>query len=181
MAEIVTRRLALQDWRDLRAIRLQALRAEPGVFSGSIAAAEVQPQSWWEDLTRGAPHQAFGAFDGQAMIGLITVFTWKEDPTGGTAFIGMLYVDAGFRGRGVSHRLFDAAMDWVRAQPRFGRAMVGHRASNIASMRAILRQRFVEMRRQSVRWPDGTDDDEVDYVLVLSGTTATTIVPRIEA
>jgi RimJ/RimL family protein N-acetyltransferase len=164
MAEISVRLLTPSDWSALRRIRLQALRTEPGVFSGSLAAAAAQPQSWWEDLTRGTPHQAFGAFTGPAIIGQVTVFTWNEDPTGGTAFIGMLFVEPAYRGQGLSHRLLDTAMDWVRTQTRFHRAVIGHRGSNIGSMRAILRQGFVEARRERKIWPDGTLDDEVDYV-----------------
>jgi RimJ/RimL family protein N-acetyltransferase len=172
MAEIVTRRLQQADWAALRAIRLLALRTEPGVFSGNLEAAEAQPQSWWEDLTRGTPHQAFGAFADDTIIGQITVFTWNDDPTGTTAFIGMLFVDPAYRGHGLSHRLLATATDWIRAQPRFRRAVIGHRGSNIASMRAILRQGFVEAGRQHQIWPDGTHDDEVDYVLDLKAPVA---------
>ncbi len=167
MVEIVARRLVPADWSTLRALRLLALRTEPGVFSGSAAAAEAQPPAWWEALTTGTPHQAFGAFAGSDMVGLITAFTWADDPTGGTAFIGMLFVTQGFRGQGIAHRLFEVAMAWLRTQRRFTRAMVGHRASNIASMRAILRQGFVEVRRRRRLWPDGVEDEEVEYVLDL--------------
>ncbi len=175
MVEIVTRCLQPSDWSALRAIRLHALRTEPGVFSGSLEAAEAQPQAWWEDLTRGTPHQAFGAFAGAGIIGQITAFTWQDDPTGSTAFIGMLFVDPAYRGHGLSHRLLATAMAWIRTQPRFSRVVIGHRGSNTASMRAILRQGFVEARRQTHLWPDGTYDDEVDYVIDLPNPTAPSV------
>lgn len=165
MTDITIRRLSPEDWPCLRAIRLLALRTEPGVFSGSLEAAEAQPASWWQALTTGTPHQAFGAFAGADMVGLVTAFTWNDDPTGGTAFLGMLFVAASHRGQGLASRLMAAAMAWVRAQPRFHRAIVGHRDGNVASMRAIQRQGFVVIRRSSKIWPDGGVADEVDYAL----------------
>lgn len=167
MSGPVVRALTSADWQALRALRLLALRTEPGVFSADYTAVEAEPPEFWQARATGEDHQVFAAFAGPAMVGLIGVFTWNEDPTGVTGFIGMLFVKASHRGQGISTALFSAALDWLRARPKFRRAVVGHRASNRASQRAILRQGFRQVRRQSHTWPDGAVEDEIGYVLGL--------------
>jgi RimJ/RimL family protein N-acetyltransferase len=164
--------LTASDWAALRDLRLFALRTEPAVFSASHAQAAEQPPDWWQSCAQGEDHQVFGAYAGAAMIGLIGAFTSPDDPSGGTAWMGMLFVHPAWRGQGVSALLFTAALDWVRARKRFHSVVVGHRASNIASQRAILLHGFREVRRETHLWPDGVTEDELGYALLLSPQTA---------
>nr|WP_294549505.1 GNAT family N-acetyltransferase [uncultured Rhodopila sp.] len=155
------------DWQQFRDLRLLALRNEPGLFSATLAVEAGKDQAWWQARVQSERHQVFGVFSGHELAGMIGVFTDWYDPSDATAVIGMLFVAPVHRGKGLSRRLFDAALEWVRARPHFLRATVGHRASNEASMRAILRQHFVERGRTSHLWPDGTTEDEVTYLLEL--------------
>ena len=168
MSEIGVRALQAADWEVFRTIRLEALRTEPGVFSAKHDVEAAQDQAWWEVRMRSSRHQVFGAFASGEPVGTIGAFTWNEDPSGATAILAMLFVRQGSRGQGVTGPLFSAALDWARGQPGFRQVVVAHRASNIASMRSILRHGFAEVRREPHVWPDGSTEDEVGYVLALS-------------
>ena len=162
---MVLRCLTEPDWQQLRDLRLLALRTEPGVFSATHAVEAGKDQAWWQARVHSDRHQVFGAFFGQELVGTIGIFTDWGDSSDTTAMIGMLFVATAHRGTGLSRRLFDAALGWVRSRQHFLRVAVGHRASNQPSMQAILRQGFVEQSRTSHLWPDGTTEDEVTYLL----------------
>jgi RimJ/RimL family protein N-acetyltransferase len=167
VSDPVFRALTAADWPAFRDIRLRALRTEPGVFSANHDGEAARQPAWWIARVHGDGHQVFGAFEGAALAGTLGIFTWDEDPDGATAIIGMLFVDSAHRGTGLAAGLFTSALAWARERPGLRRVVVGHRASNVASMRAILRQGFRAARRQPHHWPDGTSEDEVGYVLRL--------------
>lgn len=167
MPDHVFRALTEFDWQAFAEVRLCALRTEPGVFSANHDVEQAKDEAWWRARIVGDGHQVFAAFAGERLIGTIGVFTFSGDPTGETAIIGMLYVDPGHRGKDVAKGLLAVVLAWVRARPRFRRVTVGHRASNIGSMRAIRHHGFVQFHRGSHEWPDGTVEDEVDYILVV--------------
>jgi RimJ/RimL family protein N-acetyltransferase len=71
------------------------------------------------------------------------------------------------RGRHLSRILYQARLDWIRAQEQFKRAVVSHRVSNEVSGRAMQHFGFRETHRARKAWPDGGDEDEVFYELNL--------------
>ena len=123
-----------------------------------------RPEQWQETI-RGQSHQAFGLFDGHRLIGMVASFTWRNDPTGQTAVLAMSFILPENRGRGLSRLLYEARLDWIRAQPQFTRVVVSHRASNEASRRANQRHGFRLTGREPHTWPDGTTEDEIWYEL----------------
>lgn len=161
---LVLRELTDGDWRALREIRLHALRTEPGLFFRSYADEAGNDDAAWIALATGDDsHAVFGAFDGERLVGISGVRADSHD----TAGLGMSYVLPEFRRRGLGARLFAARLAWVRARPRFVRAAVGHRRSNEASRRNILRAGFVWTHDEPHEWPDGSREDDVCYELLL--------------
>ena len=76
------------------------------------------------------------------------------------------------------HRLLDAlgrvadqafTLDVVGhlASPRYGRVVVAMRASNEASRRACEHHGFTPVRTATRTWPDGANEDEIIYELML--------------
>ena len=64
----------------------------------------------------------------------------------------------------LSHRLHEATMGWILAQPQFRRVVISHRESNTASRGGILAAGFVETARTGPwDWPDGTQEDDIAY------------------
>ncbi len=161
MSSIVIRALDPAEWEDFKEFRLQALQAAPGVFGSSYQAEVGQTPEEWQATVRGPGNQAFGLFDGDKLIGITAVFTWREDASGKTALLAMSFIEPEHRGAGLSKLLYKARLDWILAQPQFERVVVYHRESNEPSRRANQRHGFRPVSRSSRVWADGTVEDEV--------------------
>jgi RimJ/RimL family protein N-acetyltransferase len=163
--EIRIRALEPKDWEAFRELRLHALRTEPGNFFAAYRdEAGKQPEEW-QRTTRGGDHQVFGLYDRERLIGITAAFTSRDDPSGKTAILAMSFILPEYRGKGLSNLLYEARLDWIRAQPQFTRVVVFHRQSNDASRKAIHRHGFVFVTRTARTWPDGQTEDEFSYEL----------------
>ena len=166
--EVIVRELERDDWPRLRDLRLHALATEIGrFFRHPDDEVGLGDDVWMALATPDDAHCLFGCFDGESLIGISAVRQTDDDPAGRTAMFGMTYVLPAYRRLGLAKRLFDARLAWVRANPRFERAVVGHRRSNEASRRNIERAGFVRTGAIPHRWPDGIDEDDVVYELPL--------------
>jgi RimJ/RimL family protein N-acetyltransferase len=161
------RALGIADWPDLRRIRLEALLSDPGAFHSSHAAELGRTDEDWRRLIAAPGQRVFGLFAGGALVGIGAVFSHRDDPSGRTALFGMSYIRRGYRGCGLARLLHEARLDWVRSQPQFRVVRVSHRASNLASGRAIVRSGFAFLKRVERVWPDGISEDELLYELML--------------
>jgi RimJ/RimL family protein N-acetyltransferase len=167
MQKILIRAMDSEEWESVRQMRLTALKSSPGSYWLSHdEVASLTPEFWRAEI-KGDDHQIFGLFDGKKLIGITAAFTWRGDQTGTTALLAMSYIDPGYRGRGLSRRLYEARLDWIIAQPQFRKVIVGHRASNEASRRANQRFGFVVTNQTAHTWPDGVVEDEINYELAL--------------
>ena len=156
------------EWEAFRDFRLKALQSQPGAFSSSYESERQLPDERWQDyMRRDSAQQVFGLFDGVRLIGITAAFRYRGDPTGETAILAMSYIEPEYRGRGLSRLLYEARLDWVRAQPHFKRVVVGHRESNERSKRANQHFGFRYTDRESRTWPDGLTEDELNYELLI--------------
>ena len=159
-------KLASQDnWEAVRAIRLEALQSEPGVFGSSYTRESAYDEARWRAWCAGPGKVVFLLHDGEALIGLTGVVAHRDDPT--TALCIASYLKPAYRGRKLSRLFYQARIDWARAQG-FARLVVGHRASNLPSMHANQAFGFQETHREPHTWPDGTEELEIYYELLLS-------------
>ncbi len=163
--EIVSRLTNVADSDQVRDLRLKMLKENPGVFSSSYAREAAYEDQRWRDLaTPDKDHAVIGMFSGTQLAGMMAVFRWRDDPAGETAFLGMLYIDPGFQGRGLSERLFNDSIEWAAANGTFKKIVISHRASNEASRRANQKAGFIYTHTQKdVSWPDGSREDEMWY------------------
>ena len=152
------------EWKVFRDFRLAALVESPGLFFSPHAREAAFPDEKWQAMLNDPTCQVFGLFDGETLIGLTGAFTDRDDPSGATALVAMGYVAPSHRGQGLSHRLHEATMGWILAQPQFRRVVISHRESNTASRGGILAAGFVETARTGPwDWPDGTQEDDIAY------------------
>ncbi len=162
------RELQSDDWLALRELRLHALRSELGLFYKHPDEEAALPEDHWRALAAGGEGaQVFGLFDGERLVGITRTFTDSDDPTGRTVGFGMSYLSPEYRGRGFASLFYKTRFAWVRARPHFRRVIIAHRGSNVASRRTIEKFGFRCIERIPHRWPDGTDDDDVCYELLL--------------
>jgi RimJ/RimL family protein N-acetyltransferase len=162
------RPLEVDDWAELRRVRLEALQSEPGAFHSNYAAEAGRTDEDWQRLIVTPAQRLFGLFVEGALVGITAVLTDRDDPSGRTALFGMSYIQPEHRGRGHAALLHRARLKWARSQPQFRVIRVSHRASNVPSGRAIVHSGFTYVGREVRVWPDGVSEDELLYELALA-------------
>lgn len=116
---IAVRRITSEDWREVKALRLQALAdaAAPMAFLDTVEHAAAQPDRLWQERAANAAGDAAAAqfvaiADDGTWTGTVTVLPHREQHDAGLV-VGVYVADA-HRGAGVIDALFDAAAIWSR-------------------------------------------------------------------
>jgi GNAT superfamily N-acetyltransferase len=109
VAEI--RRVRAEEWRELRELRLEALRDSPDAFWTLYEEAVERSDADWREWTTFACHVAVE--DGR-IVGMVAGFPDDEDAR--TADLIAMFVTPTARGRGIGAALVDAQLAWARAE-----------------------------------------------------------------
>lgn len=157
------------EWEAIRAIRLRALKSDPGVFLPSYEDGLAMPDSYWIDLAAQKSSRVFGLYDGETLIGLTSVFTDRDDPSGKTAKLAMSYIDRAYRGRKLSRLYYQARIAWAR-ENGFSRVVVGHREGNEASRAANQAFGFKYFESEEITFGGGVRAVDHRYELFLKDT-----------
>ena len=103
------RRVRSDEWRELRELRLEALRDAPDAFVTRYEQALEYPEEEWRSRTS---WPTFVADEGSRLLGMATA--WPKEPPVTAALIQM-YVRPDARGTGVAEGLVEAVVTWARA------------------------------------------------------------------
>lgn len=112
--EIAT--LGPEDWQELKAIRLEALRCDPAAFSSSYAESVTRPDDNWRQRLAHAASVTFVARIQGRPIGMAGAI-FGPDGEGHVAMVFGMYVSATFRGQGVGRMLLRTLIDHVATRP----------------------------------------------------------------
>lgn len=167
MKDITIRKLASGDWEIFRALRLKAIHDHPTAFATNIAQENAAPPAYWQEILDGNGKAVFGIFDGATLIGIGGAFPSRHEPAGQTAYLGMDFIHADYRGRHLTHLLYSARLDWIKAQNKYVRILVSHRGGNEASRRAIEHFGFRHYETDIYEFGDGPGE-HVRYELTCS-------------
>jgi RimJ/RimL family protein N-acetyltransferase len=137
------------------------------MFFRSYEEEVTKPDNEWKAWARGGEGAMFGLYAGERLIGITGAVPLQGDPSGSTAVLVATYIDPEYRGLRLTSLVYEARLAWIRANPRFTRAVVSHRRSNESSGRAIRRHGFTQTAVTSRTWHDRTVDDEIHYELNL--------------
>lgn len=159
MTEPEVRRLAADDWAELRDARLEALADAPYAFQSTLAREQQFTEQTWRD--RASSASTFAAWDGDAIVGLATGI----DQGGDWHLVGM-WVSPKLRGPGVAGRLVSAVCGLA---PQSGATSVTLWVTEEnARARAFYRRLgFVPTGNRQLVWPEDPDRWEEELVLQL--------------
>ena len=159
------RRLLPYEAEAYRAIRLEALQTEPGIFGNSYAKESDFPDEQWQARVSNPHGAVFGLYHGEELVGLTGIVVDAEvDPV--TGYMTQSYIRPEHRGRRLSRMLYDARIAWARERG-LKRLTIGHRESNAVSKAANQRYGFRYMHREEQLWSDGGREAMVYYELEL--------------
>jgi RimJ/RimL family protein N-acetyltransferase len=162
------RALLPAEWERFRDLRLRALKMHPGFYAMTYEqSVRIEPERW-QALLDGDGKRIFGLFQSDELIGITAVFTHRDDPTGQTGMLAMSFIVPEYRGRGLSHLLYKARIEWAQEQKHFIRLITSHREGNEPSRRANQAFHFKLTTKSQITWPDGANDAEWGYVLDLT-------------
>lgn len=104
------RRLTPDDAEGYRKIRLEALQNDPEAFSSSYEEEIENPIQYYEDRLGSESSYTYGAFDEEALIGIVTLVRETRTKIRHRAGIFAMYVTGEKRGLGTGRRLMEAAI-----------------------------------------------------------------------
>lgn len=106
--------ITVEQWGDLKRLRIAALTEAPDSFSPTAEEARSHDDAYWQrGAKRAAEAEGFEMFivrRGGEGMGLASA----QRDVAGVGHIGAMWVDPSLRGRGVGARLFDAAVGHLR-------------------------------------------------------------------
>jgi RimJ/RimL family protein N-acetyltransferase len=163
------RRLTPADVTPYRALRLEGLREAPTAFAASYDEEAAFPLSMYEGWLGAPPDRGtLGAFEGDTLVGIVTLGRESRQKLAHKAHILGMYVRADRRGCGIGAGLVAGAIALARSTAAIRQINVSVNAANAPARRlytaAGFREFGVEPRSLQI---DGAWHDEVHMRLDL--------------
>ena len=113
------------DWRDLRAIRLEALQSEPAAYSSSYEETLVRPDEHWRQRLANDHSVHLLARAQNRPIGMVGGYLGSDEGDDSVAVVFGMYVASEHRGRGIGRLLLMSLIDRLSAFPRITTIRLG--------------------------------------------------------
>jgi ribosomal protein S18 acetylase RimI-like enzyme len=117
--------LGPQDWRDLRAIRLGALRSEPTAFSSSYEETLAWSDEVWRRRLANDHRLHLLARAGCRPIGIVGGYLGSDEGDDSVAVVFGMYVTGEHRGKGIGRLLLTSLIDRLSAFPQITTIRLG--------------------------------------------------------
>ncbi|MFD2555535.1 GNAT family N-acetyltransferase [Sphingobacterium tabacisoli] len=158
------KRMLPSDWEDYKAIRLEALYTDPDKFGSNYQKEAAYSDSDWYSLLENKNRAIFGLYCQGILVGLTGVALYNGDYSKALLFSSFMKEE--HRGKGLSKLFYEERIAWAK-QNGCTAILVSHRAGNEISKAANQRFGFRYTHSELVVWPDGTQDEELMYTLML--------------
>ena len=157
---MLIRRLVASDAAAFQALRLAALRDSPSAFSSSYEQeCDTAHATIENNLTQ---RNLFGAFDGQALAGMVGVGRDTAPKLSHKGYIRAMYVAPQHRGKGVARQLFEHALAFVAAMDGIRQVTLVVTAGNAPAIHLYASLGFVVYGREpQALFADGVLHDNV--------------------
>ncbi len=127
------------EWKKYRALRLEALQAEPQAFGSSYERDSNQPDEKWQERIREALHPDSNlllfAKEGEQFVGMIGAFFSDAPKQKHIATIYGVYLNANYRGRGIGKKLMEAVLREIGTRPQIIKLELSVNAEQSAAVR----------------------------------------------
>ena len=110
--------LGPRDWRDLRAIRLEALRSEPAAYSSSYEETLARSDEHWRQRLANDDSVHLLAKAQNRPVGMVGGYLGSDEGDDSVAVVFGMYVAREHRGRGVGKLLLTSLIDRLSAFPQ---------------------------------------------------------------
>jgi ribosomal protein S18 acetylase RimI-like enzyme len=117
--------LGPRDWRDLRAIRLEALRSEPAAYSSSYEETLARPDEHWRQRLANDQSVHLLARAENRPIGMVGGYLGSDEGDDSVAVVFGMYVASEHRGRGIGGLLLTSLIDRLSAFPQITTIRLG--------------------------------------------------------
>ncbi|MDO8033139.1 GNAT family N-acetyltransferase [Janthinobacterium sp. SUN128] len=133
--EIVIRLLTPADTAAFCALRLRAILDSPSSFSSSREDELGRtPEEHVQRIAGGPLHRAFGAFDGERLVGFAGLRRESMRQLSHKALLWGVFVDVAQRGKGVARRLVNACIEQAETDPAVMQVHLSVNAENNAAL-----------------------------------------------
>ncbi|MCJ7957183.1 MAG: GNAT family N-acetyltransferase [Pseudomonas sp.] len=141
---MMVRTLGANDAESYRALMLEAYGAYPQAFTSSVAERALMPLSWWEKRVDSPLDRLLGAFEGDALVGIVGLaFEPREKARHKVTLFGM-YVNQDYQQKGVGRQLVEAALSEARRHSRLKLIQLTVTAGNDAAFALYQRCGFIQ-------------------------------------
>jgi ribosomal protein S18 acetylase RimI-like enzyme len=117
--------LGPRDWRDLRAIRLEALRSEPAAYSSSYEETLARSDEHWQQRLASDHSVHLLARAQSRPIGMVGGYLGSDEGDESVAVVFGMYVAREYRGRGIGRLLLSSLIDRLSAFPQISTIRLG--------------------------------------------------------
>ncbi|MGU9816822.1 N-acetyltransferase family protein [Pseudomonas sp. LF135] len=141
---MMIRSLGANDAEAYRALMLEAYGAYPQAFTSSVAERALMPLSWWEKRVDSPLDRLLGAFEGDALVGIVGLaFEPRKKARHKVTLFGM-YVNRAYQHRGLGRQLVEAALAEAREHPHLTLIQLTVTAGNDAAFALYQRCGFIQ-------------------------------------
>ncbi len=114
-----------RDWRDVRAIRLEALQSEPVAYSASYEETLAWPDEHWRQRLANDQSMVFLARARSRPIGMVGGYLSSDEGDDSVAVVFGTYVTHEYRGRGIGRMLLTSLIHRLSAFPHITTIRLG--------------------------------------------------------
>jgi ribosomal protein S18 acetylase RimI-like enzyme len=117
--------LGPRDWRDLRAIRLEALQSEPAAYSSTYEESRARSDEHWQQRLANDRSVHLLARAASRPIGMVGGYLGSDEGDDSVAVVFGMYVASEQRGRGIGRLLLTSLIDRLSAFPQITTIRLG--------------------------------------------------------